>query len=72
MCVNGRRGDDFHARGCPFELNIGGKKWIDDGYLDYGGSRDWGSTFKGTFTHEKEGVLVVFGSVLSNSCLKVV
>ena len=72
MCVNGRRGDDFrrrgddfHARGCPFELNIGGKKWIVDGYLDYGGSRDWGSTFKGTFTHEKEGVLVVFGSVLS-------
>ena len=62
MCVNGRRGDDFHARGCPFELNIGGKKWIVDGYLDYGGSRDWGSTFKGTFTHEKEGVLVVFGS----------
>jgi len=39
-----------------------GKKWIVDGYLDYGGSRDWGSTFKGTLTHEKEGVLVVFGS----------
>ena len=52
--VNGNIDEDFHARGCPFELTLGGKTWVVDGTLYYGGNRDWCGEFEGTLTHKKE------------------
>ena len=31
--VNGNIDEDFHARGCPFELTLGGKTWVVDGTM---------------------------------------
>jgi len=58
LCVNGKIVEDFHARGCPFELTLGGKTWVVDGTMDYGGSRDWCGVFEGTLTHKKEVVSI--------------
>ena len=39
--VNGNIKEDFHARGCPFELTLGGKTWVVDGSMKYyDGNRD--------------------------------
>jgi hypothetical protein len=39
--VNGEcRIQNYYARGCPFELTLGGKTWVVDGILDYGDSSD--------------------------------
>ena len=44
---------DYHARGCPFETEIDGVKYIVDGTADYDGfSRCLcGLEFSGTLTH---------------------
>ncbi|CAL6321552.1 unnamed protein product [Bathycoccus prasinos] len=55
--VNGRTNDDFHARGCPFETEIDGVKYIVDGTADYDGfgydDAYAGLKFSGTLTHLK-------------------
>ena len=50
--VNGKTNDDFHARGCPFETEIGGVKYIVDGTADYDGFSNAcaGLKFDGTIT----------------------
>ena len=50
--VNGNIDEDFHARGCPFELTLGGETWVVDGTMDYGGNRDWCGEFEGKLTHK--------------------
>ena len=60
--VNGKINEYFHARGCPFELTLGGKTWVVDGTMDYGGNRDWCGEFEGTLTHKKEVHLISYTS----------
>ena len=74
--VNGNIKEDFHARGCPFELTIDcftnddtpqsetltGKTWVVDGSMNYyHGNRTW-SEFEGTLTHKKEVVSINYTS----------
>ena len=58
LLVNGVGRANYHARGCPFELTLGGKTWVVDGTMDYGGTRDWCGVFEGTLTHKKEVVSI--------------
>jgi len=55
--VNGNIKEDFHARGCPFETEIDGVKYIVDGTANYDGFGDYkayaGLKFSGTLTHLK-------------------
>ena len=50
--VNGKINEYFHARGCPFETEIGGVKYIVDGTADYDGFSNAcaGLKFDGTIT----------------------
>jgi len=61
--VNGNIKEDFHARGCPFELTLNGKTWVVDGSMKYyDGNRDWCGEFEGTLTHKKEVISINYTS----------
>jgi len=61
--VNGGIKEDFHARGCPFELTLGGKTWVVDGSMKYyEGSKTHCGEFEGTLTHKKEVVSINYTS----------
>ena len=69
MRVNGEcRIQNYHARGCPFELTLGGKTWVVDGILNYGDSSDWSGEFIGTLTHKKEVVSISYTSGSRDFC----
>ena len=55
LYVNGKCREYFYARGCPFETEIGGMKYIVDGTADYDGFSDAcvGLKFDGTLTNVK-------------------
>ena len=56
LYVNGKCREYFYARGCPFETEIGGMKYIVDGTADYDGFSDTcvGLKFDGTLTNVKD------------------
>ena len=55
LYVNGKCREYFYARGCPFETEIGGMKYIVDGTADYDGFSDpcVGLKFDETLTNVK-------------------
>lgn len=61
--VNGNIKEDFHARGCPFELTLNGKTWVVDGSMKYyEGSKTESGEFEGTLTHKEDEVIVNYTS----------